>query len=329
MTSMKLFTISILSFLLLSCNSSSDADLSTIESASKAILEQPRNPEFIYARAKLYLNQGKADSALSDILNVIKLDSSRSEYFVALGDAYLILNQTRFTRKALESAIRINANDTVAMMKLAELFLFVEMRKESLNQINSVLRLNQKNPKAYYLKGILYKEIGDTSLAISSLLTATEQDPKYVLAYEQLGLIYAAKNDIRAVDFYKNALRVEPKNALVKYNLGYFYQQIDSINDAVNTYKEILTENPDFARASYNLGFISFQYKSDYNEALTYFSRASNAEPAYAEAKYMIGLCYEELGQKEKALPFYEAALSINSKFDQAANAVERLQKKR
>ena len=324
----KFFPLIGLVFSLFSCDATTKTDLSTIQAASKAIQEQPRNAEFRYARAKLYLDEGKADSALTDMLNVIKLDSSKSEYFVTLGDAYLILNQTRFTRKALESAIRINANDTIAMMKLAELFLFAEMRKESLNQVNSVLRINQKNPKAYYLKGIIYKEIGDTALAISSLLTATEQDPKYILAYEQLGLLYGARYDIRAVDFYKNALRIEPGNELIKYNLGYFYQQMDSLNDAVNTYQEILASNPNFAQASYNLGYIAFQFENNYSKALSFFTQAAKANPGYAEAKYMMGLCYEELGEKQKALPLFEEAIRLNPKFDKAEYAAARLQKK-
>jgi tetratricopeptide (TPR) repeat protein len=52
------------------------------------------------------------------------------------------------------------------------------MRQEAINEINEVLKLEKSNPKAYYLKGVIYKESGDTSLAVSSFMTAIEQDPK-------------------------------------------------------------------------------------------------------------------------------------------------------
>lgn len=304
------------------------ADLSTIEGMNAALAENPNDTAALYARARYFLGKGKPDSAVVDMQQLIRIDSTRSSYFVTLADIYLVTNRTRFTRQALQKAISLDASNTDAHMKLAELYLYVEMRQEALNSLNEVLKRNKTNPKAYYLKGMVYKEGGDTSLAISSFLTATEQDPQYANAFEQLGLIYAAKHDKRAIDFYNNVLKVNPNNSQTRYNIGYFYQQHGELDKAIEVYSELATKDPAYPFSHYNIGFILFEYQNKPAEALPYFLQAAKVKADYAEAIYMAGLCNEKLGNKELALQDYQEALKRSPGFELAANAIQRLGQK-
>ena len=322
---MKFICFLVLCIALISCGTDTPADLNSIEGLNSAIENDPSNAELWFARGKLYLEKQRADSALINVLEAVKLDSSKANYYITLGDIYLVTNQTRFTRQALERAVKLEPTSQSAHMKLAELYLYVEMRKESLNEINEVLKLDKRNPKAYYLKGIVYKELGDTGLAVSSFITATEQDQEYVFAYEQLGLMYAARHDKRALGFYQNALKVNPKNSLVRYNMGYFLQQEGEIEQATEVYKELIATDPSYANAYYNLGFISLEFQNKPDEALGWFEKAAKANPRYAEAVYMRGLCNEKLQKKELAIADYQASLTINPGFNLPLNALARL----
>jgi len=311
-------------FLFTACGNKTH-DLESISGMNAALAENPSDTAARFARARYYQGKGKSDSALADMQVLVKADSLRPDYYLTMADIYLAVNQTRYTRMALQRAISLNSELEIAHMKLAELYLYVQMRQEALNELNEVLKRNKNNPKGYYLKGMIYKESGDTALAISSFITTTEQDPKYALAYEQLGLIYAAKGDKRCLDFYSNALRINPKNSLTRYNVGYFYQAVGDTANALKTYKELVAMDSKFANAYYNMGYILFEEKNDPKQALPYFLQAAAAKPAYVEAIYMSGLCNEKLGSKELALKDFSAALKLNPEFELAKIAYQRL----
>jgi tetratricopeptide (TPR) repeat protein len=141
-------TLSIFLFLLVlaSCGDA-PVDLTSIGGMNQALENNPADTAARYARAKYYLQNGKADSAMADMQELIKIDSSRSNYFLTLGDIYLVTNRTRYTKQALEKAISLDKTNQEAHMKLAELFLYVEMRQDALNELNEVLRINKNNPK--------------------------------------------------------------------------------------------------------------------------------------------------------------------------------------
>jgi tetratricopeptide (TPR) repeat protein len=327
MTILRFASFFLLAFLFASCGET-PVDLSTISGMNRALEQNPSDTTARYARAKYYLKIGKADSALIDMQNLIKVDSSRVDYFLTLGDVYLVTNRTRYTKQALQKAVMLDKSNQEAHMKLAELFLYVEMRQDALNELNEVLRINKNNPKAYYLKGIIYKEGGDSALAISSFLTTTEQDPNYALAFEQLGLIYAAKHDPRCIDFYNNVLKINPTSSQTLYNIGYFYQTHGDLDKAVEVYKEISVKDPKFPNAPYNIGFILFEYQNKPAEALPYFLQAISINPNYVEAIYMSGLCNEKSGNQELAIKDYQAALKKNPNFELAIEGLKRLGEK-
>ncbi|MCC6769405.1 MAG: tetratricopeptide repeat protein [Bacteroidia bacterium] len=302
----------------------------TVVSGEKSSLDallkkNPADTAALYARAKYFVEKKVLDSALLDMQQLIKIDSSRAAYFVTLGDVYLFTNRTRYTRQAFEKAIKLNPDHEEAHMKLAELFLYVEMYTEALDQLNAVLKVNRRSPKAYYMKGMVYKEAGDTTLALSSFLTATEQDPEYALAFEQMGLIYAAKKDKRAPDFYQTALRLNPNSPTVLYNLGLYYQNNNQPEKAIEVFQDLLNKNPTYAYAAYNIGFIKSEIYKKPDQALEWFNKARSIQPEYAEAHYMAGYCQEALGKKQEAINAYRQTLNVNPAFAMARQALTRL----
>ena len=311
-------------FLISACGGETQ-DLGSIEGMNAALRENPSDTAALFARAKHFMKSGKADSALIDMKDVIKMDSSRANYFTTLADIYLVKNQTRYTRQALERAVKLDPKNKDAHMKLAELYLFVKMTQPALNEINEVLKIDERNAKAYFLKGMVYKEAGDTALAFSSFMTATERDPNYATAYEQIGLFYAIRHDKRAIDFYQNALRADPKNSLLRYNIGYFYQEHGELEKAMDSYDELLKIDPSFANAYYNKGFILLEYLEKPTDALPHFLEAARQNPRYAEAVYMVGLCNERMGNKEQAIIEYKASLKINPRLALSKDALSRL----
>ena len=91
--------------------------------------------------------------------------------------------------------------NTEGLLKLGELYYFVKQYENAFAKINQALKVNENLAKAYYLKGSIYREIGDTGKAISSLETTIEQDNKNYGAFLDLGIIYGAKKNPLAFQY--------------------------------------------------------------------------------------------------------------------------------
>ena len=305
---------------------SADSAPAALEALNKQLLADPNNPDLYHQRAKYHLEKNKdVNSALRDMGSALKIDSTKADYFLTLSDLYFTMNKTGNAKAALEKAIEVDPKNTEAMLKLAELYLYVRKHQESINYINQALKIDQYNARGYFMKGMNYKEIGDTSLAISSMETAVEQDPQYYAAYVQLGLLYAAKKNPLAESYYNNALRLKPNSLEVLYNKAKFYQDMGNWNAAIQGYTELLKLDPSYKYAHFNLGVIHLVNLKVYDQALTHFSNAIQSDPNYKEAYYGRGTAYQSLGDVQNAAKDYSAALRIDPSYEPAAQALKAL----
>ncbi|MFL5753330.1 MAG: tetratricopeptide repeat protein, partial [Bacteroidia bacterium] len=227
-----------------------------LKTLNAELLKDPDNADLYYKRGQLYLANKDLLAAEGDAKRAIKLDSNKANYFILLCDAYFMGNQTRLSKETLEHCLKINPSSIDANMKLAELYFYVKKYPEAILYINNALKVDESLAKGYYLKGMCYKENGDTSNAVSSFQTAVEQDNKYFDAYVELGLLMAAKKNVMAIEYYNTALRINPKSREVFYNIGKFFQDIGNTKMAVETYKKLLALDPKEKNALYNLGAI-------------------------------------------------------------------------
>jgi tetratricopeptide (TPR) repeat protein len=93
------------------------------------------------------------------------------------------------------------------------------------------------------MKGSIYKESGDTARAISSLVTATEQDNAFEDAFYDLGIIYAARKNPLAMEYYNSALRINPTNANILYARAKLLQDLGKIDEAIVEYESMILKN--------------------------------------------------------------------------------------
>jgi len=332
---MKLITVVfvVLSFLLFSCgNSGKDAELvkqievdSTLsklnspelKAVNKELLANPNNPELYFKRGKIYFANHDLEAAKSDAERAIKLDSLKADYFILLSDAYFTANETRLAKETLERCIKNIPSNIEANLKLAELFFYVKKYQESINYANNALKVDENVAKAYFIKGMCYKESGDTSIAISSFQTAVEQDNTIIDAYLELGILLTKKRNALALEYLNSALKVDPLNEDAMYNIGYYFQSKGDYKIAIESYKKLLAKNINYREAHYNLGAIEIATSKNYKDAIKYFSNAITADANYADAYFARGVCYEELKDKTNATADYQMALQLepNHKF--------------
>jgi tetratricopeptide (TPR) repeat protein len=292
------------------------------------IVEDPDNAELYAERAAIYLAYDSTQLALQDLRTAVSLDSTDLDYRLALGDLCYSAALVDQSREQFAQVLVLDADNTEALLKMAEIELVLRNYSKCFEYVNNALRADVNLPQAYYLKGWAYKEVGDTTLAISSMRTACEQDPAFYDAFMQLALLCQAQGDALAGQYLRTCTELKPMSSEAWYNRGMWCQANNEDSVALACYARIKTVDEKNALPWYNTGWIYLERTGNPEAAVAEFTRALELLPTYHEAFYNRGLAYERTGSLDSAAADYVRTLSIMPSFDLAANGMERLQKK-
>ncbi len=299
----------------------------SIEKINQKILANPDNADLYNDRAKIYLELKQTNNALSDINRALTINTKKAEFYCTLSDIYFSMGKVVKSGDALDKALSIEPDNTEALLKIAELSLFFKKYDKTFEYIKKVLDIDKLNPKAYFMRGMAFKEYGDTAKAVADLHAATEQDSRYYDAYIQLGLLYSIKKNKLAIDYFNNALIIQPKSIEARYAKAMFYQETGDYNNAIETYTNIIQLDSKYKFAYFNLGYIHLVYLKVYNAAIDYFTKAIQCDPDYYEAFYNRGYCFELRGDILNARADYKKALELKVNYKKAIDGLNRINK--
>ncbi|NNC96371.1 MAG: tetratricopeptide repeat protein, partial [Chitinophagales bacterium] len=226
------------------------------------IENDPDNNELYFKRANQSYQSGNFEGALSDLEKAMRLDSTVEDYYFLLADVFTEsgnLTNARLTTDAAMIKFPYNADFP---LKAAKIEIYRRNYEEGIKLLDNVLKLEISYPEAYFWKGILFKEIGDTNKSISNFQTTVEQDPDFYDAYMQLGLLHSAKKNNFALSYFDNARKVRPEKLEPVYFKGVYYQKIGENKMAVKTFKEVVGEDPQNAKAHFKIGINYYQMDS-------------------------------------------------------------------
>lgn len=127
-----------------------------------------------------------------------------------------------------------------------------------------------------------------------------------------------------AKDLFWKAMHLYPKNPDAYVNLGITHMGQGDLESALRILKEAEgLASSDYQKTEilfYNLGRCNF-LREDYPEAITYFEEALREFSGFAQARYHLALCYQRLGQHEKAfLNAFMAAYLFEQNQDKATS---------
>jgi tetratricopeptide (TPR) repeat protein len=154
-------------------------------------------------------------------------------------------------------------------------------------------------------------------------------DPSFFRVRVQL---QRAFSDMEAENYEAAAARLEklaaidPENSTIFYNLGVAYTFLKKEEEALTQFQKSVDLNPNYAQAWYNLGQISLIKKRDVSYALHCFERATLARPDYTSAHHQLGIVFELLGDKARALSSWKATLELDPENKAAKENIRRLE---
>ena len=159
---------------------------------------------------------------------------------------------------------------------------------KALEHYQEAFRINPNNAKINYLLGVLAFQGKNYDLA-EELLQAAIQKSKRAPAkdsdqtsyYQQLGLVYLAKNEFdNAISNYEQALEDNIDPAIIHTNLGSAYLRMERWNHALEHFKKALEFDPQRIEAHNNIGYI-YQKHKDYLRSNQHLEQAIAIKPTF------------------------------------------------
>lgn len=305
---------------------------SLLAAINHRIAENPKDYKNYLERAQYYGDQNKYGLAYQDIERAMKIDSTKSEIYYHKGR--LLFKQDKIKEAYNEYTNCITKDDlnTECKLRKAEIDILLGNYQLARELLNDVLKQNEYNAEAYYIRGRLYKALKDTSLSASSYKTAIELNPNYYDAYVEVGLLYASQKSELAKEYYNTAIEIQPKSIEAWYNKAMFLQETANkknmrYREAFACYDSILKIDSRFSAAYFNKGYIYLEYMQKYDSAAYQFTNAIATHPTYYQAYYNRGLSYESMDKRKDAEVDYRSALSIEPTYTEAAIALDRVLK--
>ncbi len=301
-------------------------DSASIEQITEEIRKNPKNAKLFAKRAEAYSVEGNIEEAINDMNIAIKLDSINADYYIRLSELYIGSAKSKEAKTTLEKCLETCPQNIDATLKLAELYLFVEDYKNSAQYLMKAENIEQQNPKIYFLKAMINRQMGEIPKAIDNLRIAVEKNPEYYDAYILLGLSCAQSKDTLAEQYYKIAIDLKPESIEARYNIAMYYQENGKYEQAFEQYNYIVDSiDNNFLNSYYNTGYIYLEYLKNYDKAIEYFTKVIDSDFSFVEAYYNRGLCFEKKGDKKNALLDYQTCLKIATNYQLAIDGINRL----
>jgi Flp pilus assembly protein TadD len=145
---------------------------------------------------------------------------------------------------------------------------------EASDLLRRYLQRNPADREAYGQLGKIYLLNDQTEMAAQALSRAI---PIGTLNNYATALKKAGKNE-DAENIFKMALKLNPNDSEVLFNLGNLYNATERLELARNSYLQAIQVKPDFAEAYYNLGLI-YSKLNDRAKAVTYLEKFLQLSP--------------------------------------------------
>jgi serine/threonine protein kinase/tetratricopeptide (TPR) repeat protein len=150
--------------------------------------------------------------------------------------------------------------------------------------------------------GRTYLQLGRVPEALAEYKEAIRIDPKFVLAYANMGFAYLYQTgDVSsALPECQKILELEPGNAWAQDCLGMSYFAKNELPQAQAAFERAVAANPQGTLSRYRLAH-THRLQGNYQQALETLQQIQKVDPSETSVFYDMGVVYERMGDRQKA----------------------------
>lgn len=190
-----------------------------------------------------------------------------------------------------------------------------EQIRNDLKRFQEVCNLqNEDLEKFYNCLANTWYSLGNIELAIYTYKEAVHINPNNAITHKNLGNVWLTQGNIeKAISEYREAISIEPCDADTHALLGNIYYTKDLLDEAIYEYKEVLKTNHNDAIIHNRLGLALYS-KGMIDEAIAEYEEAILINPSIAQSYNGLGIALYEKGDMNKAVYNFQKAIDIEPK---------------
>ncbi|MFB0506414.1 MAG: tetratricopeptide repeat protein [Thermodesulfobacteriota bacterium] len=172
----------------------------------------------------------------------------------------------------------------------------------------------------------LHLEKGNWDKAIEFHERIVREKPHFALAHYHLGYAYGFKEEHgREIEEYEKAMQLGLKKFDLFYNAGMAYAQyLGDYDKALEIFKEAERIDPKNDEIHYALG-LAYWFKEAESDAVREFLKAVNLNPRHMEAHALLGEIYTRRGQYDFAKAEWEMVLELDPHNEMAKRRLQEI----
>ncbi len=278
-----------------------------IRDVSAAIAQDSTNVALYQRRAHLYLTLHQNGAAVADADRVLRLDGAKPANFLLRAQARRAAGQLKGAQEDCEQAQRLGYEGPELPLLQGELAFIERKYQPAIDFLNEALKKTPFEERAYFYKGMVYIETGDTAHAISSFQTAVEQAPTMADGYSQLVAIYNAKRDFVTARQYLDAgLRASPDDGFLHYNAGVNLVLQHQPDSALKLFNKAAELDSTLHLARYNAAVLDYE-RDQFGPAARHLRAVLRLAPKPPPTtRLLLADCLDRLGDYRGAVRQYE-----------------------
>ena len=225
-----------------------------------------------------------------------------------LGQAYQDAQRMPEAIREYERSLALKPDIYAAYSNLAAIYLDQGQFQKGEEMLTKVTSLSPNFTEGFINLAVLYIRKRDPDKALAAINRALETNPSSFAAHYNKGEVLTMKGDYKdAIESYKTAIHLRPDMDGFKLTLGVAYMRAGDLDSAEKQFNE-LTNTPVGAEANRNLGLL-YQNAGQPDQALQYFNKAAQLRPVFPDVYHDMGVVYLRKQQPDQAIQQFRTVL--------------------
>jgi len=287
-----------------------------ISNYKAAITNTPKNTLLQYEFGKLLSKTKKNEAAVAVFNKLKEIDKTNPNYHYELGVVLERLKQVKEAENSYKEAYKLDSKHQKAIVKLAK----QSLKKKGFERLDTLIAVGlnsyAKNAALISLKAQSMYAQRKYTKAIVWFEKLLDLGQKSQFIYEKLS--FACEKDIayeKAIEYIKQALLYNPKNAGNIYRLGSLYYSINDFENAEKNIKLSLELQDEPLDMEYSMLASIYNRMKKPQEAVKYYKKALKENPNSDQVKFFLvytkASYYKDLQSK---IDLYDTFIKNNPK---------------
>jgi tetratricopeptide (TPR) repeat protein len=239
-------------YLLLHDHAAADRDFArAIELESESVDRYPANPNAWLARAQIYAEWGKYDSAISDVNHAIDLEPQAAAYRLWRASVYVMAGDMQKALADCNDAVEMQPGNALVWSDRGWAFVMLGENQKAIDDLNRAIKLDPSASISFARRGFAYGAGGNYAQARADFEQAIRLDGNNPVGYGALAWLLATapepqfRNGGQAIANAKHAMTLpDGEVSWIVAALAAGQAEAGDFKDAVKTQERAIAETP-------------------------------------------------------------------------------------